>query len=96
MFFCRIATGGAIPSISSTSGFSMRSRNCRAYADSDSTYRRCPSAYTVSNASEDLPDPDTPVTTVNFSCGISRDTPLRLCTRALRMRMESFTGRRIF
>ena len=35
---------GASPSISSTSGFSMRSRNCRAYAESDSTYRRCPSA----------------------------------------------------
>jgi hypothetical protein len=29
-FFCRIATAGATPMISSTSGFSMRSRNCRA------------------------------------------------------------------
>jgi hypothetical protein len=37
VFFWRMATAGAIPSISSTSGFSMRSRNCRAYADSDST-----------------------------------------------------------
>jgi hypothetical protein len=43
-FFCSIATAGESPSIESTSGFSMRSRNCRAYADSDSTYRRCPSA----------------------------------------------------
>ena len=33
-----------IPSIESISGFSIRSRNCRAYADNDSTYRRCPSA----------------------------------------------------
>ena len=37
VFFCRMAIPGAIPSISSTSGFSIRSRNCRAYADSDST-----------------------------------------------------------
>ena len=35
--FCRIAIAGAMPSMPSTSGFSMRSRNCRAYADSDST-----------------------------------------------------------
>jgi hypothetical protein len=27
-FFCSIATAGAIPSIESTSGFSIRSRNC--------------------------------------------------------------------
>ena len=37
VFFCRIAIAGAMPSMRSTSGFSMRSRNCRAYADSDST-----------------------------------------------------------
>jgi hypothetical protein len=36
-FFCSIATAGDTPSTPSTSGFSMRSRNCRAYADSDST-----------------------------------------------------------
>ena len=36
-FFCRMAMAGAMPSISSTAGFSMRSRNCLAYADSDST-----------------------------------------------------------
>jgi hypothetical protein len=41
---CSIATAGESPSTLSTSGFSMRSRNCRAYAESDSTYRRCPSA----------------------------------------------------
>jgi hypothetical protein len=37
VFFCRMATAGAMPSMSSTSGFSIRSRNCRAYADIDST-----------------------------------------------------------
>jgi len=37
VFFCRMATAGAIPSISSTAGFSIRSRNWRAYAESDST-----------------------------------------------------------
>jgi hypothetical protein len=35
-FFCLMAIAGAMPEISSTSGFSMRSRNCRAYAESDS------------------------------------------------------------
>ena len=30
VFFWRMAMGGAMPDISSTSGFSMRSRNCRA------------------------------------------------------------------
>ncbi len=44
----------------------------------------------VSNASDDLPEPETPVTTVNFSCGISSEMPLRLWTRALRILMESF------
>ena len=36
-FFCSIATAGLMPSTRSTSGFSMRSRNCLAYDDSDST-----------------------------------------------------------
>ena len=46
--------------------------------DSDSMYRRCPSAYTVSNASDDLPDPDTPVTTTSWSLGSSTEIFLRL------------------
>ena len=58
---CSIEIAGESPSIESTSGFSICSRNCRAYADSDSTYRLCPSAKIVSNAREDLPDPLTPV-----------------------------------
>src|SRR5262249_21651725 len=38
----------------------------------------------VSNASDDLPDPETPVTTVNELCGISTSMFLRLWTRAPR------------
>src|SRR6267142_1331083 len=91
--FCSIEIAGESPSISSTSGFSICSRNCLAYAESDSTYRRCPSAYTVSNASDDFPDPLTPVTTVSALCGISTLTFFRLCTRAPRMRKNSCCSR---
>jgi hypothetical protein len=35
--FCSIEIAGESPSIRSTSGFSISCRNCRAYADSDST-----------------------------------------------------------
>src|SRR3954451_23558156 len=38
----------------------------------------------VSKASEDLPEPDTPVKTTSTSRGISRSTFLRLCSRAPR------------
>src|ERR1700684_3715966 len=41
----------------------------------------------VSNASEDLPEPDSPVITVRVSRGISTSTFLRLCSRAPRMEM---------
>src|SRR5467141_217000 len=66
----------------STSGRSIRSRNIRAYVESDSMYRHCPSANRVSNASDDLPEPETPVTTVSRSCGISTEMFLRLFCRA--------------
>ncbi|MFC5122246.1 hypothetical protein ACFPRL_01920 [Pseudoclavibacter helvolus] len=36
----------------------------------------------MSNASDDLPDPERPVNTTRLSRGISRSTFLRLCTRA--------------
>ncbi|CFE46987.1 Uncharacterised protein [Mycobacterium tuberculosis] len=36
----------------------------------------------VSNASEDLPDPDNPVKTISASRGRSRSTLRRLCSRA--------------
>jgi hypothetical protein len=82
---CSIEIAGESPSIESTSGFSICSRNCRAYADSDSTYRRCPSAKIVSNASDDLPEPETPVMTTSLSRGMSTSMFLRLCSRAPRM-----------
>src|SRR5690348_7381244 len=43
----------------------------------------------VSNASEDLPEPDRPVITINLSRGRSRSMFLRLCVRAPRIRMVS-------
>ena len=52
---------GYSPSMSSTRGFCIWERNCLAYAESDSTYLLWPSAYMVSNASDDFPDPLTPV-----------------------------------
>src|SRR5713101_5918528 len=45
----------------------------------------------VSKASEDFPDPDTPVITVKRLCGIASEMSFRLCTRAPRISMESST-----
>src|SRR3954451_8176665 len=39
----------------------------------------------VSNARLDLPEPDSPVNTIRESRGSSRETSLRLCSRAPRM-----------
>src|ERR1035438_3757719 len=44
----------------------------------------------VSKASDDLPDPETPVTTVSWLWGISKSIFLRLWTRAPRTTMLSF------
>src|SRR5580693_9389285 len=41
----------------------------------------------VSKASEDLPEPDSPVNTTRRSRGMSRSISLRLCSRAPRMAM---------
>src|ERR1035441_5472136 len=46
----------------------------------------------VSNASDDLPDPDTPVITVSFSWGIESEMFLRLWTRAPWILIKSSTG----
>src|SRR6478672_3685510 len=86
--FWSMETAGDSPSMKSTSGLSICPRNCRAYADSDSTYRRCPSAKIVSNARLDLPDPDSPVKTMRLSRGRSTDTSRRLCSRAPRTTRE--------
>src|SRR5215469_16097811 len=49
----------------------------------------------VSKASEDLPEPERPVSTVSVSRGISTSTFFRLCSRAPRMTMF-FSILRIF
>ena len=55
-------------------------------------YLRCPSAKTVSNARELLPEPETPVITTSWSRGIARSTLWRLCSRAPVIRMVGFEG----
>jgi len=40
--------------------------------------RRWPSAYTVSNTSDDFPERETPVTTVSKLCGIASETFFKL------------------
>src|SRR5580704_16675962 len=54
-------------------------------------YRRWPSAYSVSNARLDLPEPETPVTTVIALCGIVKSRFFRLWTRAPRTRISSIS-----
>src|SRR5713226_8471718 len=49
----------------------------------------------VSNASDDLPDPDRPVNTISLSRGSSRSTLRRLCSRATRIVIVSATAARI-
>src|SRR5688572_18727288 len=44
----------------------------------------------VSKASEDLPDPDSPVITTSWSRGRSTSMFLRLCTRAPRTEIQSW------
>src|SRR6516164_2963617 len=90
--FWSIDTAGDSPSMKSTSGLSICPRNWRAYADSDSTYRRWPSAKIVSNARLDFPEPDSPVNTIRESLGRSSDTSLRLCSRAPRTTRRSATA----
>src|SRR6188474_2754673 len=45
----------------------------------------------VSKTSDDLPDPETPVTTVSSLCGMSTETFFRLWTRAPRIDKKSST-----
>src|SRR4051795_5682628 len=89
--FWSIDTAGERPSMKSTSGLSIWPRNWRAEGDSDSTYRRWPSAKIVSNARLDLPDPESPVNTIIASRGRSRLTSRRLCSRAPRTIRRSAT-----
>src|SRR5947209_5760658 len=49
----------------------------------------------VSKASDDLPEPEGPVITVNARRGIWRSNPFRLCCRAPRTTMKSFIQRNL-
>ena len=80
--FCSIAIAGLRPSILSTFGLSKRPKNCLAYADSDSTYLLCPSANIVSNARDDLPEPDKPLITIREFLGSSKSIFFKLCCLA--------------
>lgn len=78
--------------ISSTSGFCICFKNCRAYEESDSTYRRCPSAKIVSNASDDFPEPESPVIATILFLGISTVIFFKLCVRAPRTMILSLAS----
>src|SRR5688572_7704987 len=68
----------------------MRAMNCLTYALRLSAYRRWPSANRVSMVRDDLPDPETPVTTTSLFRGIATVTFLRLWTLAPFINMESW------
>src|SRR5690606_35177285 len=87
--FWSMETAGDRPSMKSTAGLSIWPRNWRAYAESDSTYLRRPSAKIVSKASDDFPEPDSPVNTIIESRGSSRETFFKLCSRAPRITRRS-------
>src|SRR5699024_7075780 len=80
--FWSIEIAGDKPSIVSTSGLSICPKNCLAYALKDSTYLRCPSAYIVSKASDDLPEPDKPVITISLFLCISISSSFKLLSPA--------------
>ena len=79
--FCSIDITGLKPVILSTSGRSSPPINCLAYAEKLSKYLRCPSAYIVSNANDDLPLPLSPVMTTSWFRGMLTSMFLRLWTR---------------
>ena len=91
VLFCWMAMAGERPSIESTSGLSIMSRNCLAYAERDSTYLLCPSAYMVSKARVDLPEPERPLITSSEFLGRSTFMFLRLWCLAPRMESISLT-----
>ena len=62
---CSMLTVGGIPVMRSTSGRESCSTNWRAYRLMESRNRRCPSANSVSNASELFPEPLKPVMTIS-------------------------------
>ena len=80
--------------VSESTGASGPSRtDWRSYTDRHSSSRRVASAATTSRTNDDLPEPDTPVTTVNRPLAKSTSTPCRLWARAPRTRMASLDRR---
>src|SRR5919205_83782 len=82
------------PSRTSTSGRASIGMKPCTKALYVSLISRCDSAAIVSNTSELLPEPDTPVNTVSRRLGISTLTSLRLFTRAPTTRMTSWLSAR--
>src|ERR671911_1390064 len=78
------------PSRTSTSGRASAGMKPCTKALYVSLISRCDSAAIVSNTSELLPEPETPVNTVSRRFGISTLTSLRLFTRAPCTRMKSW------
>src|SRR5690349_19347974 len=75
--------------MASASGWAMRGRKLRTNRLKFSLSRRWDSAAMVSNTSEDLPDPDTPVKMVIWRLGIFTLMSLRLFSRAPRISINS-------
>src|SRR6516165_5461316 len=78
-------------SIASASGCGYRGRKVRTKKLKFSYSRRCASDASVSNTSEDLPDPDTPVKMVILRFGSWSDTSFKLFSRAPRTTICSCT-----
>ena len=83
---CCSATAGGRPVIESTCGLWPCAMSRRAYGATDSRNRRWASAKIVPNASDDFPDPDTPVNATMHPRGTSTFTSTRLFSRAPRTR----------
>jgi hypothetical protein len=83
---CCRATAGGRPEIDSTCGSWPCWMSRLAYGATDSRYRRWASVKMVPNASDDLPDPETPVNATIRSRGMSTSTERRLFSFAPRTR----------
>lgn len=82
-------------SMSSTSGLLSLGSRRRANELNVSMSWRWASVWTVSNTSDDLPDPDTPTKATRASRGMSSETSFRLWTRAPLIRIDSGIATRL-
>lgn len=79
-------------SIAANFGRSYRGSRLRTNQGNTSFNWRCDSAATVPNTSDDLPDPDTPVTTVSRPSGTRSVTPRRLFSHPSRTTISPRTS----